>query len=166
MPRKILVSDTNIWIDLHRCGLLEVVFQLPHQFVTTEFVWRELHQPPGTRLTNLGLLLEPLDQDEILELFDLRAELGNSSIPDVSCYLTARNRNWTLLTGDKAVRNSGFEEELEVRGVLWLLDELYEHNLASGDTLAEGLQAMLDRGARLPEPECEHRIELWKSAGT
>ena len=164
MPRKILVSDTNIWIDLHRCGLLEIVFQLPHQFVTTEFVWRELRQPPGTRLTNLGLLLEPLDQDEILELFDLRAELGNSSIPDVSCYLTARNRNWTLLTGDKAVRNSGFEAELEVRGVLWLLDELYEHNLANGNTLADSLQAMLDRGARLPESECEHRIALWQSS--
>lgn len=158
------MSDTNIWIDLHRCGLLEIVFQLPHQFVTTEFVWRELRQPSGTRLTNLGLLLEPLDQDEILELFDLRMALGNSSIPDVSCYLTARNRNWTLLTGDKAVRNSGFEAELEVRGTLWLLDELHEHNLASGDTLATGLEEMLKRGARLPQPECEHRIALWKSS--
>ncbi|MEQ6887013.1 hypothetical protein [Salicola sp. Rm-C-2C1-2] len=166
MPRKILVSDTNIWIDLHRCGLLETVFQLPHQFVTTEFVWRELRQPPGTRLTNLGLLLEPLDQDEILELFDLRAALGNSSIPDVSCYLTARNRNWTLLTGDKAVRNSGFEAELDVRGTLWLLDELYEHNLANGDTLATGLEEMLERGARLPQSECEHRLALWRSSGT
>lgn len=164
MPSKILVSDTNIWIDLHRCGLLETVFQLPHQFVTTEFVWRELHRPPGTRLTNLGLQLEPLSQDEILELYALRAELGNSSLPDVSCYLTARNRNWTLLTGDKAVRNSGFEADLDVRGVLWLLDELYEYNLANGDTLVTGLQEMRDRGARLPEPECEHRLALWKSS--
>ena len=164
MPSKILVSDTNIWIDLHRCGLLETVFQLPHQFVTTEFVWRELHQPPGTRLTNLGLFLEPLNQSEILELYELRGELGNSSVPDISCYLTARNRNWTLLTGDKAVRNSGFEADLDVRGILWLLDELYEHNLANGDTLATGLQEMLERGARLPGPECEHRLALWQSS--
>jgi len=165
MPRKILVSDTNIWIDLYRGGLLETVFQLPHQFVTTEFVWRELHQPPGTRLTNLGLLLEPLNQDEILELYALRADLGNSSIPDVSCYLTARNRNWILLTGDKALRSSGFEADLDVRGILWLLDELYEHSLVNGGTLAAGLQQMIDRGARLPETECQHRIRLWESSG-
>lgn len=29
MPTRILVSDTNIWIDLHRSGLLETVFRLP-----------------------------------------------------------------------------------------------------------------------------------------
>lgn len=48
MPAKILVSDTNIWIDLHHSNLLEKVFQLPHQFVTTDFVWRELRKPPGS----------------------------------------------------------------------------------------------------------------------
>ena len=165
MPRKILVSDTNIWIDLHRCGLLETVFQLPHQFVTTEFVWRELHQPPGTRLTDLGLVLETLEQEEILELYSLRRDLGNSSIADVSCYLTARNRNWILLTGDKALRSSGFESDLDVRGILWLLDELYEHSLVNGDMLAAGLQQMIDQGARLPETECQHRIRFWKSSG-
>ena len=71
MPTKILVSDTNIWIDLHHSNLLERVFQLPHQFVTTDFVWRELRKPPGAQLQDMGLVIEAISGDETLKLFGL-----------------------------------------------------------------------------------------------
>jgi hypothetical protein len=118
MPTKILVSDTNIWIDLHRCNLLETVFRLPHQFVTTDFVWRELRKPPGQQLTDMGLSIEAISSDETLQLFGLKQSLNNSSLADVSCYLVARERGWTLLTNDGALRKSGHQAELDVRGVL------------------------------------------------
>ncbi len=72
MPTKILVSDTNIWIDLHHSNLLEKVFQLPHRFVTTDVVWRELQKPLGQHLQDLGLTIETLSGDETLELAGLR----------------------------------------------------------------------------------------------
>ncbi|KXS52674.1 MAG: Uncharacterized protein AWU57_2939 [Marinobacter sp. T13-3] len=86
MPTKILVSDTNIWIDLHHSNLLENVFQLPHQFVTTDFVWRELRKPPGVQLEDLGLTVEVINGEETLELFGLKQTLNNSSLADISCY--------------------------------------------------------------------------------
>jgi hypothetical protein len=85
MPTKILVSDTNIWIDLHRCNLLETVFRLPHQFVTTDFVWRELYKPPGQQLTDMGLSIEAISSEETLQLFGLKQSLNNSSLPDGEC---------------------------------------------------------------------------------
>lgn len=162
MSVKILVSDTNIWIDLHRSGLLSTVFALPHHFVTTDFVWRELRHPPGQQLTDLGLTIEGLSGDEVLSLFELRQTLGNSSLADVSCYFLSRERGWTLLTGDGALRKSGQQGQLEVRGVIWILDELERHALLSAHQLADALDSMLNAGARLPKDECRKRLKRWR----
>ncbi len=161
MPTKILVSDTNIWIDLHHSNLLEKVFQLPHQFVTTDFVWRELRKPPGHQLEDLGLAVEALSGNETMELFELRHTLNNSSLADVSCYFVARERGWTLLTNDGDLRKSGRQASLDVRGVLWILDELEQHQVLSPNDLFTALTAMLNAGARLPEEECNNRLSRW-----
>ena len=39
---EIIVSDTNIFIDLHSCGLLDSFFKLPYNVHTTDFVMSEL----------------------------------------------------------------------------------------------------------------------------
>ncbi|WP_336269555.1 MULTISPECIES: hypothetical protein [Vreelandella] len=163
MFNKVVVSDTNIWIDLYRSGLLEVVFQLKHHFVTTEFVIHELKSPRGEHLVSLGLGVEVLASTEMLTLFDLRHTLGNSSLADVSCYFLAKERGWTLLTGDGALRRSGHRSQLEVRGVLWLLDQFHEAALVSPDVLVKALNAMLANGARLPKEECLQRLQAWSA---
>ena len=163
MPTKILVSDTNIWIDLHHSKLLEKVFQLPHQFVTTDFVWRELRKPPGAQLQDMGLVIEAISGDETLKLFGLKQTLNNSSLADVSCYFMARERGWTLLTNDGALRKSGRRASLDVRGVLWILDELEHQKILSPAELFTALTAMLKAGARLPEDECDKRLARWRA---
>lgn len=162
MPTKVLVSDTNIWIDLHRSDLLARVFELPHQFVTTDFVWRELRRPPGQQLTDLGLAVEALSSDEIPMLLELKQSLNNSSLADVSCYFVAKDRSWTLLTNDGALRKSGRKAELDVRGVLWILDELEHYRVLSQTELADALSSMLKAGARLPTGECQQRLNRWR----
>jgi predicted nucleic acid-binding protein len=163
MPTKILVSDTNIWIDLHRSGLLEVVFKLPHQFVTTDFVWLELHKPPGRQLNELGLVIESMSSEEVGELYELRHSLNNSSLADVSCYFVAKERGWTLLTNDGHLRRTGLRANLEVRGVLWILDELERCRLLTQPELASALESMLEKGARLPDADCRQRLKRWKN---
>ncbi|MCH8530729.1 MAG: hypothetical protein LAT65_07750 [Saccharospirillum sp.] len=155
MNSKILVSDTNIWIDLQHSGLLEAVFRLPHQFVTTEFVWRELRKPPGKQLTDLGLGIEVISSRETLMLFDLKQTLNNYFLADVSCYFIALERGWALLTNDGALRKSGHSAEMEVRGVLWILDELEQHQILSHIMLADALNSMPQTSARLPNRECQ-----------
>ncbi len=144
--------------------MLETVFELPYKFVTTEFVWRELRKPPGQRLTDLGLGIEIINSAEIPTLFDLKQTLNNSSLADVSCYFVARERGWALLTNDGALRKSGHSADLEVRGVLWILDELEQHQILSPEALADVLDSMLGAGSRLPNGECRQRLKRWRRA--
>ena len=113
-------------------------------------------------MTDLGLTIEGLNGDEMVSLFGLRQTLGNSSLADVSCYFLARERRWPLLTGDGALRKSGQQGQLEVRGVLWILDELERHALLSTQQLADALDSMLKAGARLPKEECRKRLNRWR----
>lgn len=161
MSAKVLVSDTNIWIDLHWGGLLEAVFSLPYEFVTTDFVWQELRHPPGSDLSALGLTVLPLSGEDVASLYALMGQLNNPSLADISCYYLASERGWLLLTGDGALRKAGMAADMEVRGTLWLMDQLYEYDQMGGEVLADALKKILDSGGRLPEKECKARIETW-----
>jgi hypothetical protein len=52
---SVLVTDTNIWIDLENGGILAEVFHLPYQFLTPDFAIPELIHPRWQTLQALGL---------------------------------------------------------------------------------------------------------------
>lgn len=100
MPR-ILVSDTNIWVDFHRAGLLNVLFSLPYEFCTTDFVKAELIAPEVRRLISLGLKVHDFNGEEIIRLGVLMQTLNYSSLADVSCFFLADKLQCLLLTGER-----------------------------------------------------------------
>jgi len=42
---SLLVTDTNIWIDLEHGGLLIEVFQLPYKLISPDIAITELNHP-------------------------------------------------------------------------------------------------------------------------
>ncbi len=52
---SVLVTDTNIWIDLENGKILPDVFRLPYQFFTTDFAVEEFSYPRWVHLHDLGL---------------------------------------------------------------------------------------------------------------
>ena len=52
---SVLVTDTNIWIDLENGKILAEVFRLPYQFFTTDFAVGEFIHPGWVHLHDLGL---------------------------------------------------------------------------------------------------------------
>ncbi|MCO5977781.1 PIN domain-containing protein [Ideonella oryzae] len=159
--QRVYISDTNIWIDFGNAGLLDALFALPLTFVSTEFVVDELDKPSSAELLARGLTVESLSEEAVAELFELMDQHGNSSLADVSCYLVAKAQGMPLLTGDGRLRKQAAKDGLEVRGALWLLDQLVALHIISTAHAAASLQAMLDAGARLPQADCAHRRAMW-----
>jgi hypothetical protein len=163
MPTDCLVSDTNIWIDLHHGGLLRQIFDLPCAFATTDFAFEELREPAGADLCRWGLSVVGFPGEETPDIYRLRETLCNPSLADVSCFYLASQRGWTLLTGDKAVRRACQQQGVEVHGTLWLLDALYDHQLVTGAQLCRALNDMLTQGGRLPQKACSERLSRWRA---
>ena len=161
MP-TVLVSDTNIWIDFERAGKLQLIFRLPYQFSTTDFVASELGNEVCTQLVALGLSVVSLDSNGIRELQQLKLELRNPSLADLSCYYVAKRDGSTLLSGDRKLREAAQAANIEVFGTLWMLDRLVEHQILAAEDAAASLEAIIKANGRLPANECAARLKRWR----
>lgn len=162
MTKQVYISDTNIWIDFRNAGLLDALFDLPFHLCCTDFVLSELQDFDPQALLKRGLVVHGLDESATARLFGLLVAHNNSSLADVSCYLLAQETGYPLLTGDSRLRKQAMQDGLQVHGALWLLDQLVAYQVASPETAAQGLQSMLDSGARLPGTECQGRLRDWQ----
>lgn len=159
---KVYISDTNIWIDFRNADLLVELFQLPLKLCSTDFVMNELTDLPQDSLVEQGLIVETLTEGAVAQLFTLMGAHRNSSLADVSCYYLAQQTGHPLLTGDGKLRKQATKDGIQVFGVLWLLDQLVAHALVTPSRASEALRAMLQHGARLPQAECNQRLQLWQ----
>jgi predicted nucleic acid-binding protein len=161
MTPQVYISDTNIWIDFRNAGLLDALFSLPFKLCCTDFVLDELQVFDHTHLRMRGLFVETLDEQATAALFPLMQAHKNSSLADVSCYQLAKQTGRPLLTGDGRLRKQAMADGLQVHGALWLLDQMVAHQIIEPKNAAQHLQSMMNAGSRLPEADCQKRLDFW-----
>lgn len=119
-PPSVLVTDTNIWIDLQNGDVLADFFRLPYQFITPDFAVGELITPDWNRLQALGLNTFPLESKGISELIKLSQSHRNLSVVDLAALLLAKELRAWLLTGDQNLNRLARDHNITVHGILWV----------------------------------------------
>lgn len=165
---KILVNDTNIFIDLHSVGLLEEMCRLPYEIHTVDFVVAEITDADQRRIFD-GLVargeisVDGFTADEVIEIVEEHSSVsGNLSIPDCSVCYFARKHKVPMLTGDRRLRRYAEEQSIEVHGILFIFDELVRHDIISTSMAADRLEVLFAINARLPKAEIRERINRWR----
>jgi hypothetical protein len=161
--QSVLITDTNIWIDLENGGILIEVFRLPYQFLIPDFAIPELIRPRWETLQVLGLQAHELPAEQMVELFQLKQDHNNLSIIDLAAFLLARILEATLLTGDWRLNELANASNISVHGDLWLLDEMLHFKALTPGQAVNALKRMLELGARLPAEECRDRLAKWSN---
>ena len=166
---KILVNDTNIFIDLHSVGLLEEMCRLPYEIHTVDFVVAEIADADQRRIFDElvargEISVDGFTADEVIEIVEEHSSVsGNLSIPDCSVCYFARKHNVPMLTGDRRLRRYAEEQSIEVHGILFIFDELVRHDIISTSMAADRLEELFAINARLPKAEIRERINRWKN---
>ena len=166
---KILVNDTNIFIDLHSVGLLKEMCRLPYEIHTVDFVVAEIADADQRRIFDElvargEISVDGFTADEVIEIVEEHSSVsGNLSIPDCSVCYFARKHNVPMLTGDRRLRRYAEEQSIEVHGILFIFDELVRHNIISTSMAADRLEELFAINARLPKAEIRERINRWKN---
>lgn len=164
---QIVVNDTNLFIDLIHAELIEQFFQLPFEVHTTDFVVGEIEEPEQVEIINelVGsrrLVVSGSTSDEVEEIMSLQEMVSKLSIPDCSVWHYSKKYNYTLLTGDNLLRKTAAKDQVVVKGLLYIFDELVRLELILPDVACEKLRFLLETGTRLPKDACDERFERWK----
>lgn len=136
MTEKIVVSDTNIFIDLVKLDLLGDFFSLPWDIHTTDFVISELKIPEQKAavtafIKRKKLTIGKLDAEEVGLIVERSDETGGKiSITD---------------------------------GILFLFDELVRHCIIPPELAADTLKKLKGINTRLPLDEVDSRIKKWET---
>jgi len=149
---RVLVSDTSVLIDLERGGLLEAAFALPYEFAVRDLLYkRELRDYNGPQLRALGLRVEELAGDGITRALAYQGQAPSLSLPDAFALSLAKMNEFTLLSGDKVLRELAGAEDVGCHGVPWVLEQMHAETVSPVGVLHAGLIAIRDHPcSRLP----------------
>lgn len=158
---SLLVTDTNIWIDIDNGGFLFEVFQLPYKLISPDIAVAELKHPGWQSLKEFGLEFVELEPKLVLELIQLQGVYTRLSLIDLASYLIARELKAMLVTGDNHLKQMATQNGIIVHGIFWILEEMIRLEILAPKTAGEALRKIIEQGARLPAEECNKRLELW-----
>lgn len=158
----LIISDANIFIDLDCADITALMFQLEIDFAVPDILYAtELSERHG-ELPGLGLQVKELAPAVIDTTTTLRNTYRRPSLNDLMALALAQHEECPLLTGDRLLREAAQAEQVEVFGLLWLMEQMYRSELLNVDQLEASYYRMLQARRRLPEVEINQQIERLK----
>ncbi|TAJ52344.1 MAG: hypothetical protein EPO58_11555 [Chitinophagaceae bacterium] len=165
MHAKIAIQDACILIDLINMELLNDCLRLPYYFCTTELIIEELYDWQKEKLsaciTTGNFSVIAITAQDMAEITSLVVKHPRLSAEDLSAYQYASTNHAVLLTGDKLLRTLAINASVETGGILFIFDQLVEHQIILPQKAAELLKDLCLRNKRLPTLECDQRIKRW-----
>ncbi|MGM0594277.1 MAG: DUF3368 domain-containing protein [Pseudomonadota bacterium] len=160
----LLISDSNILIDMADGGLLRTMFRLKETFAVPNVLYEEELATQHPELPDLGLVSMALQGDGVVEAYRLKALCTGRTAPsqnDLFALMLAKQQQCPLLTGDKRLRKLAEKEhkEVELRGTLWLVEQMVKEKLITVAEACAAYQKMKEAGSWLPWKEAERRLE-------
>jgi predicted nucleic acid-binding protein len=160
---RVLVSDASVLIELSRWSLLDVMFRLPYEFAVPDALYEDelidLGRYDRESLKAAGMRVESLDPNGLERALWYQQARPKLTLHDCFAITLAVTQGWSLLTGDRRMRALAEQEQVEVHGVLWLIDQFGEQGVVPRATLIDTLQAMrADPRSHLPLAEIDRRL--------
>lgn len=164
---RIIISDTSCLIDLKKASLIGAFLQIPYEIVIPDVLFEEellsFTQDDKTLLRE-GLKILSLSGKKIIRVQSVARSNPKLTINDCFAFVLAESiQNSILLTGDCGLRTLATISKIEVHGVLWALDEMYNSGIIAPDVIYKALLEFdADRKVRLPSKEVKRSLEKYR----
>lgn len=160
----IIVNDASALIDLKKGELLHVLGALPFRWIVPLPIREEemlsFSGQDWATLEAAGFEVFDLPPDMVGEAFAVRRAFPRLSANDCFCLVSASgHENAVLLTGDGELRAVAEARAVEVHGVLWIADHLFDAQACDAALLRRALMIWdEDPAVRLPRREILTRL--------
>ena len=159
----LIISDSNIFIDMEVGGLIKHMFSLPETFGTPDTLFYEELQENHAELPQLGLQVMELRSDFITMAEEFIGRYKGPSLNDLLAMALAKQEECPLLTGDGKLRSAAENEAMEVHGTLWLVERLHMESIITTRRVEIAYEKMQLAERRLPWDEVQRQIQRFKS---
>ncbi len=160
------VTDANIFIDLIYLEMLGYLFNLDIEIHTTLEVHDQLNTNQKKIIQNFiqskDLLVYSFSFEELTEIYSIDCPNG-LELADRTIFYYAEKFNSIVLSGDIKLRKYCEKINIDVRGIIWVFDQLNEKKVLSAQVLASKMEELIQFNSRLPVEICQERIQKWKS---
>jgi predicted nucleic acid-binding protein len=164
---KIVITDVSVFFDLFHLQVLPEFFALELEIHTTDFVYNEITNSAQKsefaifeRSKKLHIIkITPDEEDEIRAM---RLFRSNKSFPDRTVLWKAKQYNCVLLTCDNRLRKEAEDHGVEVRGSIWVINELISNQIITVTKGIELLKQIKLVNPRLPMDEIDKLIKRLK----
>ena len=147
---QILISDSNIFIDMEVAHLTHKMFKLPYSFATPDILYYEELEEEHQNLLDMDLIILSLSSETIKYTESIVVKYPKASRNDLFALALARQEKCPLLTGDNALRKAAKQEKITIYGTIWIIDELIKHYIITKDEAMEAYDMMKKNKRRLP----------------
>jgi len=153
---RILVNDSSALIDLKKGGLLEVLVELPFEFVVSDALLADelLSFTRGEiAFMRRKMKVTTLNGAEMIRVAQLQAASPALSMHDCSALvIVQRQSGCILLAGDRRLRAKAEAAQVECHGVLWVIEELARNKFLTPRQIVRTLETWRDDpNIRLPK---------------
>jgi hypothetical protein len=162
---NILIKDSCILFDLLDLEILDDFFKLPFQVHTSIQVINEIEDELQMQLINKHIEECRLfvDKNGVYEVITaIITECPGLSFTDGSVLELAQRKRGTVLSADGSLRRYGIKQGLAVKGVLWVIEELYRQQIISVNEAINKLELYPKINTRTPKVEIAELIERLK----
>lgn len=158
---KLHINDANILMDIVKLDLTDAFLKLAFELYTTDFVFAEMELEQQKQLVSESLIRIGANQEDIIAIFKLSEQQAGLSFEDCSTWYFAKKMDGILVTGDGKLRKKASDSGVEVRGMIYIIEQIKEQKLLSVKVCIEKLNLLKKLNDRLPMIEIEKKIQIW-----
>lgn len=161
----IIISDTNIFVDLYNTELLDYLFSLTEEIHTVKQVLFELIDKKQSEslakfISDGKLFIKSFDFTELAELYEFSTHCSNRlSEPDIAVVFYGHQTNGVILSGDRRLRSKAESIGIEVHGILYVVKRLVTDGIITVKIAINALEKLINSNPRLPKSDIDQLID-------
>jgi predicted nucleic acid-binding protein len=159
---EIVIKDSCILFDLVELNLIQDFFQLEIIAFTTPQVIEEVNDDEQWKIIETYIINGKLNIDGLgayEDITEIENQYAALSFTDSSVLELAIRKNAVLLTSDGSLRKASISIQVAVRGLLWIIEELYLKSIITVELALEKLNEYSRVNTRAPIKEIQNLIK-------
>ncbi|MCT7630955.1 PIN domain-containing protein [Aliarcobacter butzleri] len=147
---QLLISDSNVLIDLIVINQIDNMFKLPYSFIVPDILYDQELKNDHSNLLTKGLKIKKLSSETIMYSMELMEKYSKPGRNDLFALALAKQESSPLITGDQDLRDAAQKEAVVLYGTIWVIEELIAHNIITIDNAKGFYLEMKEKKRRLP----------------